>query len=130
MTEGKMGPISRKILEYVKATPGTHASEVARVLGLGEGGGTRETIRTLIARGYLTRGQKKRVPGSKGHTVYPLTYTGKPFECSDDWTVSTRWQTRRDQVAATAAREAEALTSIAWAGQAIRAMVASARAAA
>ncbi|KIP13932.1 hypothetical protein KY49_704 [Burkholderia sp. MSHR3999] len=130
MGEGKMGPISRKILECVKANPGIHASDVARQLDLGDGGGTRETIRTLIARGYLVRGTKKHVPGAKGHTVYPLTYTGKPFERSDDWAVSTRWKTRQDRMVAEAEREAQALTAIDWTGQAIRAMVASARAAA
>ncbi|WGS46820.1 hypothetical protein LFL97_31910 [Burkholderia sp. JSH-S8] len=131
MSEGKMGPMSRKIIECVKAHPGIHAGEVARKLGLGVGGGSRETIRTLISRGYLAKGKKRIARSARGQsTVTPLTYTGKPFKCSDDWAISTRWKKHQEKVVAKIEREQQMSESVVWAGAAIRAMIGVGRAAA
>ncbi|AXF20523.1 hypothetical protein CUJ89_08545 [Burkholderia pyrrocinia] len=120
---GKVGPISKQIIECVKANPGAHASEVARLLGMSQGGGPRETIRNLISSGYLVRGKQKVVPGSKGHAVSPLHYTGKPFEIGYDSTGSERWQRIQQRIAADIERERRLAESAVWAGKAIRAMV-------
>ena len=79
MADGKVGPVSKKIIECVKANPGIHAAQVARVLGLNQEGGMRATVRKLISDGYLTRIEVEGVPHGVFHTALPLKYTGKPF---------------------------------------------------
>lgn len=76
---GKVGPVSKKIIECVKANPGIHAAQVARVLGIKQGGGMRATVRALISSGYLSRGKAKVAADPQYHTATLLEYTGKPF---------------------------------------------------
>ncbi|MBN3747111.1 winged helix-turn-helix domain-containing protein [Burkholderia contaminans] len=130
MADGKVGPVSKQIIECVKANPGIHAGEIARRLGLSLGGGPRETIRNLIAAGYLKRGEKVTAAGTKGHAASPLMYTGKRFKGFDKWAGSDRWRRIQERIAAEAARERQAIESIEWAERAIRAMVETGRAAA
>ncbi|VWC91176.1 hypothetical protein BLA18112_03332 [Burkholderia lata] len=123
MADGKVGPVSKKIIECVKANPGIHAAEVARALGLNQGGGMRATVRKLISDGYLTRTEVEGVPQGVFHTALPLKYTGKPFEAFNEGAISKRSQQIQDRIAAQIEREQRLAESAAWAGQAIRAMV-------
>ncbi|UEP49632.1 winged helix-turn-helix domain-containing protein [Burkholderia ambifaria] len=123
MADGKVGPVSKKIIECVKANPGIHAAEVARVLGLNQGGGMRATVRKLISDGYLARGEVEGVPQGVFHTALPLKYTGKPFEGFNEGSISKRSQQIQDRIAAQIEREQRLAESAAWAGRAIRAMV-------
>ncbi|MGU7780511.1 winged helix-turn-helix domain-containing protein [Burkholderia sp. PU8-34] len=120
MAEGKMGPLSRKIIECVQTQPGIHAGEVTRTLKLSSGGSTREIIRRLISRGYLAAGTKRIL---KGCVITPLTYTGKSFEGTDDWALSGRWQKHQEKVAAQIAYQEQAGAAIASVSKAIRAMI-------
>ncbi|HGL4258694.1 winged helix-turn-helix domain-containing protein [Burkholderia multivorans] len=123
MEVGKVGPISKQIIECVIAHPGIHAGEVARKLGLSQGGGPRQTIRNLIAAGYLVRGEKMAGAGSKGHAAAPLRYTGKPFTLGHDGSGSTRWSRIQQRIANEMEKDRRSMESIEWAGKAIRAMV-------
>ncbi|PRH10992.1 hypothetical protein [Burkholderia multivorans] len=130
MEVGKVGAISKQIIECVIANPGIHAGEVVRKLGLSQGGGPRQTIRTLIAAGYLVRSEKKLGAGSKGHAASPLKYTGKPFVLGHDGMGSKRWMRTQQRIEKEMEKERQAMESINWAGKAIRAMVDVGRAAA
>ncbi|MBM2769902.1 winged helix-turn-helix domain-containing protein [Burkholderia anthina] len=127
---GKVGPVSKKMIECVKANPGIHAAEVARVLGLNQGGGMRGMVRKLISDGYLTRIAVEGVPNGVFHTASPLKYTGKPFEGFNEGGISKRSQQIQERIAAQIERERRLAESAAWAGIAIRAMVDVGRAAA
>ena len=130
MADGKVGPVSKKIIECVKANPGIHAAEVARVLGLNQGGGMRATVRKLISDGYLSRIEVAGVPHGLFHTALPLKYTGKPFEGFNEGGISRRSQQIQERITAQIEREQRLAESAAWAGKAIRAMVDAGRAAA
>ncbi|WP_175701160.1 winged helix-turn-helix domain-containing protein [Burkholderia ambifaria] len=123
MAVGKVGPVSKKIVECVKANPGIHAAAVARVLGLNQGGGMRATVRKLISDGYLARGEVEGVPQGVFHTALPLKYTGKPFEGFNEGSISRRSKQIQDRIAAQIEREQRLAESAAWAERAIRAMV-------
>lgn len=129
MADGKVGPVSKKIIECVKANPGIHAAQVARVLGVNEGGGMRATVRKLISDGYLTRIEVEGVPHGVFHTALPLKYTGKPFEGFNEGGISKRSRQIQERIAAQIEREKRLAESAAWAGKAIRAMVDAGRAA-
>ncbi len=120
---GKVGPVSKKIIECVKANPGIHAAQVARVLGINQGGGMRATVRTLISNGYLSRGKAKVVSDSQYHTATPLEYTGKSFMGFNEGGISKRSQQIQERIAAEIEREKRLVESAAWAEKAIRAMV-------
>lgn len=130
MADGKVGPVSKKIIECVQANPGIHAAEIARVLGIGQGGGMRGTVRKLISDGYLSRIEVEGVPHGVFHTALPLKYTGKPFEGFNEGGISKRSQQMQERIAAQIEREKRLAESAAWAGKAIRAMVDAGRAAA
>ncbi|HEM7896993.1 TPA: winged helix-turn-helix domain-containing protein [Burkholderia cenocepacia] len=130
MADGKVGPVSKKIIECVWANPGIHAAEIARVLGISQGGGMRGTVRTLISDGYLSRIEVEGVPHGVFHTALPLKYTGKPFEGFNEGGISKRSQQIQERIAAQIEREKRLAESAAWAGKAIRAMVDAGRAAA
>ncbi|AIO24971.1 winged helix-turn-helix domain-containing protein [Burkholderia cepacia] len=123
MAHGKLGPVSIKIIEFVKANPGIHAGEIARRLGKGRSGSTRETIRRLLEDGYLSRGKKYHAPSAKGYAVHPLKYTGKSYESGYDFATSKRSARIRQLIAEGLEQDAQLNESIIWAGQAIRAMV-------
>jgi len=120
---GKVGPVSKKIIECVKANPGIHAAQVARVLGINQGGGMRATVRALISSGYLSRSKAKVALDSQYHTATPLEYTGKPFMGFNEGGISRRSQQIQDRITAQIDREKRLAESAAWAGMAIRAMV-------
>ncbi|OXI42466.1 winged helix-turn-helix domain-containing protein [Burkholderia aenigmatica] len=130
MADGKVGPVSKKIIECVKANQGIHAAEVARVLGLNQGGGMRGMVRKLISDGYLSRIEAEGVPPGVFHTALPLKYTGKPFEGFNEGGISKRSKQIQERIAAQIEREKRLAESAAWAGKAIRAMVDAGRAAA
>ncbi|MCA8037868.1 winged helix-turn-helix domain-containing protein [Burkholderia arboris] len=130
MADGKVGPVSKKIIECVKANPGIHAAEIARVLGINQGGGMRATVRKLISDGYLSRIEIEGVPQGVFHTALPLEYTGKPFVGFNEGSISKRSQQIQERIAAQIEREKRLAESAAWAGKAIRAMVDAGRAAA
>ncbi|VWB16153.1 hypothetical protein BLA14095_00468 [Burkholderia lata] len=130
MAEGRVGPVSKKIIECVKANQGIHAAEVARVLGLNQGGGMRGMVRKLISDGYLSRIEVEGVSHGVFHTALPLKYTGKPFEGFNEGGISKRSQQIQERIAAQIEREKRLAESAAWAGKAIRAMVDAGRAAA
>ncbi|HDR8962507.1 TPA: winged helix-turn-helix domain-containing protein [Burkholderia vietnamiensis] len=130
MADGKVGPVSKKIIECVKANPGIHAAQVARVLGVNQGGGMRATVRKLVSDGYLTRIEVEGVPHGVFHTALPLKYTGKPFEGFNEGGISKRSRQIQERIAAQIEREKRLAESAAWAGKAIRAMVDAGRAAA
>lgn len=123
MAHGKLGPVSVKIIEFVKANPGIHSGEIARRLGKGRGGSTRETIRKLLDDGYLAKGEKFVAPSAKGHAVHPLKYTGKPFEVGYGSNGSDRYTRIQQRIVEDLERETQLNESIVWAAQAIRAMV-------
>ncbi|CAB3750893.1 hypothetical protein GQ57_16030 [Burkholderia sp. MSh2] len=120
---GKVGPVSKKIIECVKANSGIHAAQVARVLGLNQGGGMRATVRKLISDGYLSRIEVEGVPPGLFHTALPLEYTGKPFDVSGEGTVSKRSRQIQERIAAQIEKERRLAESAVWAEKAIRAMV-------
>lgn len=130
MADGKVGPVSKKIIECVKANPGIHAAQVARVLGMSQGGGMRATVRKLISDGYLSRIDVDGVPYGLFNTALPLKYTGKPFRCLNEAGISKRSQQIQERIAADIEREQRRAESSAWAAKAIRAMVDGGRAAA
>jgi len=130
MANGKVGPVSVRIIEFVKANPGIHAGEITRRLGKGRAGSVRETIRRLIDEGYFAKGEKRVVPSSKGHAVSPLRYTGKEYRSGYDSGGSLRCDRIKDRLAAEREEEARLNESILWAGTVIRAMVDSGRIAA
>lgn len=130
MADGKVGPISKKIIECVKANPGIHAAQVARVLGLNQGGGMRATVRKLISDGYLSRIAVEGVPDGVFHTALPLKYTGKPFKGFNEAGISKRSRQIQERIAADIEKEQRLAESAAWAGKAIRAMVDAGRSAA
>ncbi|NDV77099.1 winged helix-turn-helix domain-containing protein [Burkholderia cenocepacia] len=130
MANGKVGPVSVRIIEFVKANPGIHAGEIARRLGKGRDGSVRETIRRLIDEGYFAKGEKRVMPSSKGHAVAPLKYTGKAYDSGYDSGGSPRSARIQDRLAAEREEQARLNESIVWAGKAIRAMVDFGRAAA
>lgn len=123
MANGKLGPVSVRIIEFVKENPNVHAGEIARRLGKGRGGSTRETIRRLLEDGYLSRGKKYYAPGAKGHAVHPLKYTGKSYESGYDFTTSKRAARIQQRIAEGLEQDAQLNESIVWAGKAIRSMV-------
>ncbi|WP_027813345.1 winged helix-turn-helix domain-containing protein [Burkholderia cenocepacia] len=123
MAHGKLGPVSVKIVEYVKANPGIHAGEITRRLGKGSTGSTRELIRHLLEAGYLVRGEQVYAPGAKGHAVHPLTYTGKPYQAGYDTGGSARAARIQQRIAEERAQEAQLNESVVWAGKVICAMV-------
>ena len=123
MADGKVGPVSKKIIECVKANPGIHAAEIARVLGISQGGGMRATVRALISNGYLSRTEVEGVPHGLFHTALPLKYTGKPFEGFNEGGISKRSRQIQERIASQIEKEARLAESAAWAGKAIRAMV-------
>ncbi|RQS85153.1 winged helix-turn-helix domain-containing protein [Burkholderia seminalis] len=123
MADGKVGPVSKKIIEFVRANPGIHAGEIARRLGKGRGGSARETIRHLIEDGYLAKGEKRRAPTAKGHAVHPLKYTGKSYEGGYEFTTSKRAARIQQRIAEEREQQAQLNESIVWAGKVIRAMV-------
>ncbi|AOK33945.1 winged helix-turn-helix domain-containing protein [Burkholderia cenocepacia] len=123
MAHGKLGPVSVKIVEYVKANPGIHAGEITRRLGKGSTGSTRELIRHLVEAGYLVRGNKAYVPGAKGHAVHPLTYTGKTYQAGYDTGGSARSARIQQRIAEEREQEAQLNESIVWAAKVICAMV-------
>ncbi|MCA8048042.1 winged helix-turn-helix domain-containing protein [Burkholderia arboris] len=127
---GKVGPVSKKMIECVKANPGIHAAGIARALGISQGGGMRGMVRKLISDGYLTRIAVDGVPSGLFHTALPLKYTGKPFEGFNESGISKRSQQIQERIAAQIEREKRLAESVAWAGRAIRAMVVAGRAAA
>ncbi|KVX33416.1 hypothetical protein WT32_02410 [Burkholderia anthina] len=131
MADGKVGPVSKKIIECVKANPGIHAARIARVLGLKQdGGGLRATVRKLISDGYLSRMAVDGVPDGVFHTALPLEYTGKPFKGFNEAGISKRSRQIQERIAADIEKEQRLAESAAWAGKAIRAMVDAGRAAA
>ncbi|MDN7933640.1 winged helix-turn-helix domain-containing protein [Burkholderia metallica] len=125
---GKVGPVSKKIIECVKANPGIHAAQIARVLGVNQG--MRATVRALISSGYLSRGKAKVALDPQYRTATPLEYTGKPFEGYNEGGISKRSHQIQERIAAQIEREKRLAESAAWAGKAIRAMVDAGRAAA
>ncbi len=127
MANGKLGPVSVKIVEFVTANPGIHAGEITRRLGKGSTGSTRELIRNLLEAGYLVRGEKFYAPSAKGHAVHPLHYTGKPYQPGYDTGGSARAARIQQRIADEREQEAQLNESIVWAGTVIRAMVEGAR---
>ncbi|MCA8045504.1 winged helix-turn-helix domain-containing protein [Burkholderia arboris] len=119
-----------KIIEFVKENPGIHAGEIARRLGKGRGGSTRETIRHLIADGYLAKGETVLAASAKGHAVHPLKYTGKEYESGYDTIGSKRMARIQQRIVEDLEQETLLNESILWAGKAIRAMVDAAQVAA
>ncbi|WP_192499540.1 hypothetical protein [Burkholderia cepacia] len=120
---GKVGPVSKKMIECVKANPGIHAAGMARALGLSQGGGMRGMVRKLISDGYLSRIEVEGVPSGLFHKALPLKYTGKPFDVSGEGAVSKRSRQIQERIAAQIERERRLAESAVWAEKAIRAMV-------